>query len=1785
MNQSKNAIGNLIARYKAILEQCSVINTFGSLATATALTGAVVLGGASAALADEIIVDGSMYSISGDTTTLTISTDGTYASGVDLSDTFGDEDIPVIFGASLDGSTSVSNVVMDLTKGTYNGIIFGAGFVNGTGNSLNLDSAKATVASDVIFAEESEISGGVFAFDGASSTIGTTTLTYLTTPQADEDDWFGITGGSQAIATISGSEGNVTTTSVSVGTTNVTVGTTGLTADSDSGAVSIDGGGCAIAEIFTDDDTLSYVTSTTSTTTTNITINDSASVASIVGGDRAELEGYVGNTYSNITILAETGTTNITINGGQFYEEIIAGGIANYEIDSDDDDDVYPVSSDNSDITITSTVGTTNLTINGGTFQGWTEGTDEDDNIYPISISGGGYAEGEFTKATVNEANITILGGTFGDEVSIYAGGIAEDGGTSTVTTANLTISNGTFGEWTNIVGGGYAYYATSEVTTANIIISGGTFGASTSIYGGGIAVYEGTSTVNETNITISGGTFGEGTTIYAGGVVWGYLDDVNVANTTITVGTATITFTGEAGNEDNNTETASLADGYNGIGIDGSGADEAILAFVDYTGEFKAGVGNIETLAVDGTSNVYVDGGTASQPNVAFADDAGDFNVLNIAEGGTLRIGDADDTFTGALSVTDTIVTLTSADIAGDVLFTETANNDVATSLTVNGDVVVDGSFTNNGATIIVGVGDGVASDPDEFDGYDSILVVDSLSNTGTVTINSDAKIIVKEGLTLTTDGEYVLNGGEAIILGSGLDLTAVTVAGDATFALGNDEAKITTTTVTLADGVEDIIFNQGDILILGDGAGGAFINNSGDLTIDGDAWLNLGSEFIGAGAQQYTPEYADYNQGGTYEGTISVTADAGLSVDNGNWTVGAVEIAGEASIGGYGVAASLITTDSFTVSGTLEIEADGMLDASTGSFVVEESATVTIESTGTLIIDSVAVGYDTAIDDEGVVSIITDDVTATISTGANVTNAGFVQITGLDGATIDYGDDYADMIAAVKTYITDDGTGTFIFADLTIDTTNTTLGTVAGNNDTTLANNTVIAGEVNVDQTAVVAGVTGGGTTTIADRGTLTLTGNTDDGILAVGAIENSGTLFLGSEGVVATMSSTLTNSGETTTLGQVSFGDVNNSGEFYVEGTTIIEQLTASSDDAVIYVGNNSTSGSLIANAKLDGSTIFLDPAWVDGDEITDASKAALSFESAIVDGYVIIGENSYVVLGDGTADELTTAAAIFEAYGLTWGSESDGDILAALFINEAYTVDDTSGGIYVDGSLNAVCETSEGTATFASDSLLAVNADNIASGTAALTATSIEVEEGASLLIISNGEATVTIAEATTLTFNNDSEGSAWGYNDDGTVDTSTIYVNSLLMEVASVDLTDTTYSVTVSKLSEEAVAGVYGNYMDSGLSSHLANYNNGGNAFLDEALDPALGAKKSAKAIEGATKTAVASGVGASLGHIGSASAANIEARVGAATAFNDKDTSKMLAMSGDGSILPMDKAQEGFGIWFMPMYKHTEASGFESGKYDYGYNTDLYGASLGADYTFASSLRLGLAFNVGSGQTDSTGDFDSTENDFDYFGLTAYASMTSGKLAVLADIGYTASSNDITQSNTAGHLTADADADLFSIGLKGQYAIGLDGFNVTPYAGMRMNYYSIDSFNTKYQGSTTVRTASEEYIIAEFPIGLTFDTTMVADGWDITPKLSLGVKFAAGDLDLDQEVSYVGADGSAVLSSEIADVVTFQGGLGLGMSKDAYSLSLGYTLDWSENVQSHGVNLNLRYEF
>ena len=172
-----------------------------------------------------------------------------------------------------------------------------------------------------------------------------------------------------------------------------------------------------------------------------------------------------------------------------------------------------------------------------------------------------------------------------------------------------------------------------------------------------------------------------------------------------------------------------------------------------------------------------------------------------------------------------------------------------------------------------------------------------------------------------------------------------------------------------------------------------------------------------------------------------------------------------------------------------------------------------------------------------------------------------------------------------------------------------------------------------------------------------------------------------------------------------------DITANGNSTITGAAQVEKLTASDDKTVINVGNAEKAGNVtVKETALNGATVFLDPAWENGTEITDASKMAVA--GTDVDGNYVVGQNSVMSFG---VDNNEKAQETFAKTGLTWGEDA---VTAGLYINGNLNV--AGGAVVVDGSLEeAPAASANGTFTAAANSVVMVDGQSINKDTAAIT----------------------------------------------------------------------------------------------------------------------------------------------------------------------------------------------------------------------------------------------------------------------------------------------------------------------------------------------------------------------------------------------------------------------------------------------------------------------------------
>ncbi|MFH7826508.1 autotransporter outer membrane beta-barrel domain-containing protein [Kluyvera chengduensis] len=669
-------------------------------------------------------------------------------------------------------------------------------------------------------------------------------------------------------------------------------------------------------------------------------------------------------------------------------------------------------------------------------------------------------------------------------------------------------------------------------------------------------------------------------------------------------------------------------------------------------------------------------------------------------------------------------------------------------------------------------------------------------------------------------------------------------------------------------------------------------------------------------------------------------------------------------------------------------------------------------------------------------------------------------------------------------------------------------------------------------------------------------------------------NGTVNVGETGEMLVAAGTHTITGEgVNSRGQVTIddaailkSDVTLTGQstLTVLGSLQADKLTADTG-TVISVGNGNSAGNLLAGiVDLNGAKVFLDPVWQNGSIIDTASRAVLG--GSVVNGLLSAGQNSVLVLGDIAFDNTST---MFANTGLNWSADG---ITAALSIVAPQTLDVTKGGLRVDGGLISLSQDRDATAnqaTFADNSLLMVNAD-AAAGQAALSAI------GGTLNVADSAKLYISGAKVNS-TYNITNGFSSSAVSDNGWAG-SNLILNRMLNGQRTVEGESVTVTTTAKAAADALPGVVLPNTLDSMIQNGLnsATSPSAGIRFLSRVLDaPQASTSDIVRTVNSAAQMATAGAVQNTL----------LTTTAAATRAIQDHNSIANHSVRNGG---------QDADVWVNVLYGNNRNRDFSAGSMDYGYNTNFYGVIAGADVTRdvgPGQLRSGAALHAGNGKVNSSGDFNSTKNDFNFFGASLYESWRVDSFSINADVGYSASNNDLQQRipgyfGMGSKIKGSVDAQLLSVGMIGEYLFKTDVVDVIPYAGVRYNQLTTKGFTTKVNNEAMFSTGKERQDIWQFPIGVRLSKNFaVGSGWNVSPQADLAVVPVAGDTHANTKVRTYGVSATDTMNAQVMDDTSFNGQLGVKMQKGNMTWGISYNLATSEHETGQAGTVSFKYAF
>lgn len=1288
--QTKNAIGNLINRYRAVLKKCNLLNTFGTLAIASAFAmsgagvasaaaitdfGAISLGSDSTAGADEFTVAGDnsgnlvftgadgkntaiIETISGELGTVTIDAN-TAATTLDFKYTTDTGNYADFYSGNISfDNTSANTATMNIDEGTTYAIINNGNTIDGGGDAdksvLNINGelfSSISVEDDIFDDLTIGNSNGATVYVGANGSLIAKILTL------DNGAKLNAAGRTITVENYNGAhdtDGKIFATTLVLANGNVTADTINLIGDNSDNTYA---GGDALQ------------------------INSGA-VKAAVNATNTGISGALSVDSNNILALTLNGwskvTGNVTVGEGGTFTVDKAEGNGEAAIEQG----VLTVSNGTVDIKGVLNIDDSNTSNSKGFTQ-----------------SGGtvNLAEGAVLKVAGDTGNAaSITGGTFTHNgASYFDQGIVVDNGasltvkdaTTTTNFDNETKANGILyvgdSKTVKLDNSSFLFVDNAEGSFDGAILDGSSKGT---------VVAKGTltNTTLSNNLSAIAGTYDFG----------GSGDHDIVGNLTVLKG-----FSNAEGTLTTNGGALNF-----GLAADAGDAIKKFFEGVD------AGA-NLTTNLVANDGDITVNDGAWIFGTVGLEANGGGF----VVNGGTVTTGaiSADNAGAGNLSVTSGSLTADSIDLSlattnGGLVIGDN-NNSTSGTVEVSGDLTLgNGGLTVDGGNLTV------------------TGAFDSSSQAINIAQNSASEVDL-QGTAATSNSTITL--GQSGTLKVGIEQAATDNTGGSknsnwsdSFAAGSAGKVILTGYGDDGDGkISRVDLNNMKTTLLG--------SNSGSITLElYDSNNNkMGVDLTGADLNTiYGEQYTD-------EG-VDVTADTVLG-DGGNDTTTVVQ---SLNVNNNGNAVTVTIGESndatLRLTGSTTDEAFALNTAEAAG----DDLSITVKGNSTLGLGGAGadVRYGTlnstvAMEDNSTLNAVNGKFTVTKITAGN--NGGTIELENGASLTISEGGIKAASVTA-------SGTGTaseneLVAAADDIEVTTAVDGAAliaeAGDIDVSNAavtngasliaeNGTVTAGTITSAKTINAKTLTASGAVTLTG-GEFNLTGTGNDASSITGAFTADNM-----SGTVADI--TFGSTAKISNGSDLDFGKVEMTGGNLTIGDSVSDSNASTVTIENLKLGSNK----LVAESKTG-----VDPTVVAVGGFTDSNGNA----SNEVNGLVEAKTNSIVVLG--SRDTAAALAAVITDLTAEDGSTKTfggtGDYLGAVYIAAPLTLDSNNGGIAAGSSASA----ESGKIKIGADGLMVVDGNNANPAISEVDGSNSNVAIAGGVNILRNGQGDVTLFSGSNL----------------------------------------------------------------------------------------------------------------------------------------------------------------------------------------------------------------------------------------------------------------------------------------------------------------------------------------------------------------------------------------------------------------------------------------------------
>lgn len=270
-----------------------------------------------------------------------------------------------------------------------------------------------------------------------------------------------------------------------------------------------------------------------------------------------------------------------------------------------------------------------------------------------------------------------------------------------------------------------------------------------------------------------------------------------------------------------------------------------------------------------------------------------------------------------------------------------------------------------------------------------------------------------------------------------------------------------------------------------------------------------------------------------------------------------------------------------------------------------------------------------------------------------------------------------------------------------------------------------------------------------------------------------------------------------------------------------------------------------------------------------------------------------------------------------------------------------------------------------------------------------------------------------------------------------------------------------------------------------------------------------------------------------------------------------------------------DTRQDRGAVWVQMIANKAKFDGNKSAR---GFDSKNAGVAMGAEKQFSDTIKAGLGYGYTNGEIDAF----MRDIDVDTHTVFAYGEYKPSNWFLNAITSYSFADYDESKNVAGSHYHADYDVETLGLQAMTGYDMNVNGFGLTPSAGLRYNHIMRDA----YRDTARQHVGKDSMDVLTAVAGAKVAKELWSEnGTRWRPEARLAVTY---DLVSDEEEAFVSlSNGSGYLiEGKRLDRFGIETGLGLTVDlSDALELNAGYEGKFREDYQDHTGLFNAKYKF